>query len=200
MALNQMRAVTNRRLRPNYVAAINAQTPYLPQIYQRKYDDEYRSKLYDQQERSLAQQSDIAQRNEALGWANLDEQRKQRKKAQNLGYANMALGGLTGLANLYQATKPLSGLGDVAPELSNVATDILPDLSPTDFFTEFGTGATPVADTVSNAVANTGEFWDFGGTTDWGVTDLVPDVVKNIGSSIWDAGGSFLDDIGGLFS
>ena len=128
MGLAQMGAVTNRRLRPNYIDAINAQTPYLPQIYQKKEDTAYRDKVYGQQERSmginerglalsekgLAQSADIARRGELLTLDQLDEQKKQNKRAQNLGWANVGLGTATGLANLYQGAKPM--IDSIKPE------------------------------------------------------------------------------------
>jgi hypothetical protein len=82
-----MRAVSNRRIRPKIVDAINAQTPYLPQLYQQKEDKAYKTKLYDQSERSmalgekgLAQQGEIARRNEAFAYDQLEEQKKQKHR------------------------------------------------------------------------------------------------------------------------
>jgi len=199
MALNQMGAVTNRRLKPNYVSAINAQTPYLPQLYQQKEDKAYQSKAFDQNERSLdlnkqglEQQNTFALRNEALQQDALDQQKKQNKTAKNLGYANMALGGATGLASLYQSSKPLI---NSIPDLSGVTQNLMPTAEAMpEMFSDFSTGAG------YKATESIGEYFDFGGTSDFNVTDFVPDVVKNFGGAIWDAGSSFLSDIGDLFS
>ena len=203
MALNQMQAVMNRRFRPKYVDMINAQTPYLPQLYQRKADTAYQDKLYNQNERSLEQAGDIARRNEALAYKQLDEQKDQNKKARRLGYANMAMGGLGGLASLYQASKPLDFL-ESTPDLSGVAQEVLPTMGDVDWSDAF----TPV-DTVTQ-MASTPEMSEFSGAFDTGtdffggvgdfVTDYVAEPIKQFGGTIWDAGSSFLDDIGGLFS
>ena len=203
MALNQMQAVMNRRFRPKYVDMINAQTPYLPQLYQRKADTAYQDKLYNQNERSLAQAGDIARRNEALAYKQLDEQKDQNKKARRLGYANVAMGGLGGLASLYQASKPLDFL-ESTPDLSGVAQEVLPTMGDVDWSDAF----TPV-DTVTQ-MASTPEMSEFSGAFDTGtdffggvgdfVTDYVAEPIKQFGGAIWNAGSSFLDDIGGLFS
>jgi len=192
MALNQMSAVMNRRLKPNYVSAINAQTPYLPQLYQQREDTAYQNKVYDQNERGLAQANSIALRNEALQSEALDQQKKQNKTARNLGYANMALGGASGLASLYQSSKPLL---ETTPDLASVTQSLTPEVSNMGDLWDFG-GSSAVTDTA----ANNSSFWDFGGTSDFNAADLVPDVVKNIGGAIWDAGSSFLSDLGDLFS
>lgn len=220
--VNQMRAVTNRRIKPNYVDAINAQTPYLPQIYQQREDTAFRDKGYglEQQnlalsEKSLAQSADIARRTEALNQDQLDEQKKQNKRAQQLGWANTALAGASGLANLYQSGKPL--LDNIKPDLSSVMSpsvnDALPSVSP-EMFSSFSTGAPSIAE------GDVSDWWDFGGqgagpsdliskigqgATDFasgidaGITDYIVDPIKNIGGSIWDAGSSFLDSLGELF-
>ena len=197
MALNQLQAVTNRRIRPNIVAGINAQTPYLPQLYQQKADTAYRDKSYDQSERSLAQASDIAKKNEALAYKQLDEQKDQNSTAKKLGYANMGIGGLTGLAGLYQATKPMDEF-EIAPSLSNVGNAI------SNVFSGGGMGSvgTPGAAGMGSVLDNAGGPGNdslFGGVGDF-VMDYAVEPLKQIGSSIWDAGSSFLDDIGGLFS
>jgi hypothetical protein len=213
MALDQMRAVSNRRIRPKIVDAINAQTPYLPQLYQQKEDKAYKTKLYDQSERSmalgekgLAQQGEIARRNEAFAYDQLEEQKKQNKTAKKLGYANIGIGGLSGLAGLYQATQPLKGM-DFTPELSEVAKDAVP----------YGDGLSSFAEAFSTPAAPVTDAWDysdaftqapsvgadqtsfFGGVGDF-VTDYAVEPIKQFGGAIWDAGSSFLDDIGGLFS
>jgi len=202
---NQMGAVTNRRLKPNYVSAINAQTPYLPQLYQQKEDKAYQEKAFGQQERSLdlskqglEQQNSFNIRNEALARDALDQQKKQNKTAKNLGYANMALGGVSGLASLYQGSQPLM---DSIPDLSSVTQNLMPTASEMpSLFSEFSTLGEGAANIGGPATENIGEYFDFGGTSDFNVTDLVPDVVKNFGGAIWDAGSSFLSDIGDLFS
>jgi hypothetical protein len=213
MALNQMRAVTNRRIKPNIVSAINAQTPYLPQLYQQKEDTAYKTKLYDQNERSMAlnerglsQAGDIAKRNEALAYKQLDEQKDQNKTAKRLGYANIGMGGLTGLAGLYHATKPMEGFA-MTPSLSDVTQDVMPAVSDFDWSdafapavdagSDFLTSSTPEMSEFSGAVDPSIDF--FGGVGDF-VTDYVAEPIRQFGGAIWDAGSSFLDDIGGLFS
>ena len=218
MALNQLQAVTNRRIKPNIVAGINAQTPYLPQLYQQKENDAYQTKLFDQNERSmginergLEQSGEIAKRNEALAYKQLEEQKDQNKTAKKLGYANMGVGGLTGLAGLYQASKPLDGF-DITPALSDVAQSAMPSVADMGDFSAFSDAfqqapsiwdnSSPAMSEFSGAVdtgtAGGGDNF-FGGVGDF-VMDYAVEPLKQIGSSIWDAGSSFLDEIGSMFS
>lgn len=217
MALNQLRAVTNRRIKPNIVAGINAQTPYLPQLYQQKENDAYQTKLFDQNERSmginergLAQSGEIAKRNEALAYKQLEEQKDQNKTAKKLGYANMGVGGLTGLAGLYQSSKPLDGF-DITPSLSDVTQNAVSGVADMGDFAAFsdsfqvpsfsgggmGPAGTPGAAGMGYGLADSGDF--FGGVGDF-VMDYAVEPLKQIGGSIWDAGSSFLNEIGDMFS
>ena len=227
MALNQLQAVTNRRIKPNYIDIINAQTPYLPGTYQQKEDTAYRDKVFDQNQQSLdisskglTQANEIALRNEALAQQGLydqkkqlEEQKKQNKRAQTLGWANTGLSAGLGLAGLYQGSKSLAD--NIKPDLSGVVKTVMPSVTP-DMFSEFSTGASSIAE------GGVSDWWDFGGqgstpsggflsdigqgATDFatdigtGLTDYIVDPIKKIGSSIWDAGDSFLDSIGSLFS
>jgi len=202
MALEQLRAVMNRKIRPKYVDAINAQTPYLPSLYQQKADTEYQNKLYDQNERNLAQQTEISNRNYGLAQDQLEANKDQAKKARKLGYANIGLGAATGLANLYQASKPLD-IG--TSELANVTTEVLPDSAS---LWDFGSGAASDAVSGFSSSPEYSEFSSgfssgagnnfFGGVGDV-VSDYVVEPIKQFGSDIWDAGGSFLSGLGSLF-
>lgn len=85
MALEQMRAVLGRRIKPRYTAAINAQLPYLPALKAREEDVKYRSKMY------------------GLGQDRLGELKQQGQTAKRLGYANIGLGAGLGLMKAINA-------------------------------------------------------------------------------------------------
>lgn len=198
MPLTQLGAVQNRRIKPRNVDIINAQTPYLPQIYRRRQDREYANKMYNlelqglQQARELEQQrlgqnESIAQRNYELAQKAQDEQEKQAKKARRIGYADLGLRGLTGLANLYNAYNPEESVPDIATGAAQILPSALPGV-----LESVSTNPTEAVDIIGNVPGSDS------------LVDYIPDPIKNIGGAIWDYGSGLYEEatnfISGLFT
>lgn len=112
MNFRQQGAVLRRKIRPDWTRINMAQASLLPQ--QKRIEDErdYQNRLYDLNERNF-------KRNFALSREALDEQKKRAKKAEQLGYANLGLSAVGGLAREY-ADSDLNSAKDMAkPVLQN---------------------------------------------------------------------------------
>lgn len=130
MGLAQRTALGGKRLRPGYVEEINAQKSSLPQLYGLKSAQDYRDKIYEQQQKSFG-----IQENE------FDLAKKRAKTAKNLGYAGLGVQGVTGLASAYPGLKEIgSDIVDfVTPEPASAAGSAInftgAEWNPTDFLT-----------------------------------------------------------------
>ena len=110
----QLQAVTGRRSLPSSeVAKINAQVPFLPELFRRRSESEFQDRLFDLNERQL--EEDIAFQNQ-----NLALRRKQGRTA------NIIAAGTLG-ANVFfsrrgnQAAESIFGGGDAVSGVSAVA-------------------------------------------------------------------------------
>lgn len=204
-SLTQLGAVSGRRIKPSSVDIINAQTPYLPGIYQRRQDKAYNDKMYnlevqglnqakELEEKQLAQNQAIAKQNYSLAKAAQQQQEEQAKKARKIGYYDLGIKGLTGLASIYNAYKPETAVADVAQSvipttISNVLPSAIPNVLE----------SVPINPTEAIGVSglpNTSGLQD--------LVDIIPEPIKNIGEAVWDYGSNLYDEatdfLSGLFS
>ncbi len=80
----QLGAVAGRRIKPNRVGMINAQTPYLPAVYAKRDVDEYRAKMYNLENEQMT----ISER---LALEQMEQQAGQNKKANWIAAAGLPL-------------------------------------------------------------------------------------------------------------
>ena len=104
MALNQMTAVTGRKINPNLVSIINSQTPYLPALKRQEKED-----ALAQEELNLRQQEMLT--NEQLAREELERNKKQTRRGNAIALANL---GLKGGMGLYQYSEPFKNVVDKA--------------------------------------------------------------------------------------
>jgi hypothetical protein len=100
MSLAQLAGLTGKKIAPGYVPQINAQTPYLGQIYGQKKEQQY-----------LDASNQIATDRLALAKKEQEQNDKYQKKAQRLGYLNVGLNtglGLADLASSFNWGQPVS--------------------------------------------------------------------------------------------
>lgn len=88
---NQMTAVTGRRLKPNYVAAINEQSMYLPTLKRVQKEDELAQRALDLQQSELTLSEENMLRNEALEREQLEEAKKQARIGNLISVGNLGL-------------------------------------------------------------------------------------------------------------
>jgi len=147
--MGQFSAVIGRRIRPKYVDMINAQTPYLYGKYRLREDKAFRDKEFALEEEKF--ESDTA-----FSAQELEEQKKQAKRANLLGIGN--LGVMYGmmskknkvLKDIYESSGPAKDT--IAPAVPNAATK------------------TALAETGKAAVAETPKFFSGAGagtTSNW---------------------------------
>jgi len=156
--MRQYSGLVGRRVKPNYVEAINAQTPSLMSLYSAKDAEKYQNKMLGLEEQRLAQEKELSDASLALSEESMKEQEKQNKKA-NL-YSGLGLGTNLGLgymqykagdpASIYGATSETGNLAGTASSLSKDATTNLADYgeglreigktSASDFFSTAGAG------------------------------------------------------------
>lgn len=144
--MNQMYAVGGRRVQPNYVDIINQQTAYLPAIYRQRADEEYQQATLGLREKEIAEQQRQFEISQELEREALEEQKKQAKRANIMGIANLGLKTGLGLAGEKMAK---AGAPAVA---ETVAKEAIPK----------------VADTVVSRVTGGNVHGLTGKATDWG--------------------------------
>lgn len=181
MGLAQMSALTGgRKFKRPYVEEINKRTAGLLPMYAQRKEDKYRDEMFGLQQAGLAQDKEFGLADLSLREDALSEQKKARKKANWLGYANIGLGaglGVAGLASDNDWFKP--------------ATDSVVDMaspSYTDSILAFGKGAVsaPAQQAFDPASEFTAGLADFGGG-----------VLKKIGGGIFDFGKGLYDSVVG---
>ena len=87
----QLDIVTGKLKKPDYVARINAQTPYLQSLYQYRADNAFRDKEFAQSEKELAESSRRSDVNTSIAFQNLDAQKKQAKRANLISGAELGI-------------------------------------------------------------------------------------------------------------
>lgn len=175
MSLAQFSALTGgRKFKRPYVDEINARARYLPQLRAQERSDAYQDKMYDVSLQNLAVRQDA-----------LDAQKKAQKKANRLGYANLALGaGLSGVG----LAKDMDWFKPDAAESVDVGTSLADPGNWVD------TGPTPAGDLLQpqNMMPD-----PYGNLVQEG--DILKNIGGNIGSGLYDSVvGNYLDfgDVG----
>ena len=190
MGLEQMYALSGgRKFKRPYVEEINARTPFLPQLYAQKKQDEYRDQMYGVEQQKLAMNQEM-----------IEDAKKRNKTARNLGYANIGLGaGLGLLGNWEDISTGTKSLFDtvgswIKPEEAFPTGSSTPIQAPIDI----ATGG--FDEYISPILRQLNPVWDIGsglfeGITgpaldiDWGLdfSDMITDEVANT-SDYWDFG------------
>lgn len=121
MSIRQIGAVARRRLRPDWTEINRAQASFLPEQRRIEDDIKYRDKLFNQEQSNF-------ERNYALSREELNNQKKQQRKAEQMGYANLGLTALGGAAQIYSdydtasAKNALNAAKTVRPALEGATT------------------------------------------------------------------------------
>lgn len=188
--MGQLSAVTGRRIKPNHVDIINQQTGYLPALYRNRSEREHRDKMFGLEKDSMAQAEAAARRNEGLYAKDLDERKKQAKKAQRLGWINTGISGLSALGNVYNAfdkepAKSAPALSSVIPKttwgsMAKAGPMGLSSMTPGGVSANSARAATNAA---SSALSGGGSSSLFGAGSGSGLTDIF-DVGKSIFNKI----------------
>ena len=133
--MRQYSGLVGRKVKPNYVSAINAQTPYLYSMKQANEASDYQDKMLGLREKELAQNKELSDASLALSEDALKQQEEQNKRSNlysglNLG-ANLGLGYMkykaSDPANIYSATDSVSSLGKTTG--SNLSQDAATNLA-----------------------------------------------------------------------
>lgn len=178
MGMNQMSALTGgKKYRPNYVSQINAQVPYLPALYSRKKEDQWRDKTYGLEKERFEQDKTFQLAELDLAQDAAKQAKKQTRLAEKLGYANLgvnaALGGYDVGSSLLDRFS--------APAIDETG------VSTFDFALN---EASPLASITKESAAPESN-WLSEGFNDF----IAP--IKKLGSGAWDFGKGLFDSITG---
>ena len=113
--LSQIGAVTGRKMRPRYTESINAMTPYLPNIYALKNQNQYQDELIDLENQKLEQTERLAAEENDLTRKALKQQKKDARTGTYLTALSTA--GELGLGAL-----KYKGLKDIASQVGGGGT------------------------------------------------------------------------------
>lgn len=188
MALNQMYAVSGRKVDPNYTAIINSQTPYLLSMKRQEAED-------DLAKRSLALREQEMLQNEELAREQMEQNKKQTRMANLIGGANLGLrAGLGAYENI--------------PDVKNVVDNAVGGVK--GLITGPVSGVTPTWDTLSKA----GDWPEYAsGAVDWlkdvgtwggGIIENAPwdlaEPATKLGEIATDIGSSFAETGGDVYT
>jgi hypothetical protein len=92
MGIKQMQALAGgRRIRRPYIDEINARTPYLPQLYNIKRQEQMHRENWALEQKAMAQQKEFETKRLNMMEEQSREARKRNRTARNLGYAGLGL-------------------------------------------------------------------------------------------------------------
>ena len=171
MSLAQLAGLTGKKIAPGYVPQINAQVPFLADIYGQKKEQSYLDKSNQIATDRLALDTRLGEQGLALAKKQQEQADKYQKKAQRLGYLNVGLNtglGLADLASSFNWGQPVSETPG-ALQVSD-AMDILNATG--------GNSASGYSSPVSTALSSSG-----GG-----------DILKQFGTGVLDFGKGIYDN------
>lgn len=171
MALNQMYAVSGRKVDPNYTAIINSQTPYLLSMKSQEAEDDLAKRSLDLREQEMLQ-------NEELAREQMEQNKKQTRMANLIGGANLGLrAGLGAYENI--------------PDVKNVVDNAVGGVK--GLFTE--------SPAPSGAASYLGDAFEAGSASDWmqSLGNWGEEIAKPIADAAWEYADSFLGSGGDVY-
>lgn len=154
MALNQLYAVSGKKINPDYTSIIESQTPYLLGLKQQQGQDKLAKEGLD-----LRRQEMLT--NEQLAREQLDEQKKQAKWANVLGVAGL---GVKGGLSAYEYSEPFKNVVDKFLGLGGKATEPMSTYDALSKAGDWGSKATEMGGGMTDYLQGLGDSW--GGFSD----------------------------------
>lgn len=192
----QQMAVSGRKLPRRNVDVINAMTPYLPAIYQQREAGEHADRMYElaQEEHGFAEEQLVANKESALieqelARQGLRQQKKQAEKAELMGWIGLGTGAGLGIADMMGGDDII----DMTPSADGEIFEAIKESGITSPLLREGAKTALEPSGLSSLISETpvvGDIYDVGSDV---VGAIVPDFIKNLGSSIYEGIGNIFD-------